>query len=837
MLTLQHQVGYEQQVFPRIPIAKGICGRVASTGKPVLLQDVHTDPEFLAAMEDIVSEVCVPLLDQGKVVGVLNVETTEGAVLGDDDLRMMTSLSEQVGIAISKARLFSSLTQEKSRLELLYHLARQLSSSLDMQQIAQRATDGIRAFTGASGGSVMVHVEDDRMQLVAFSGHSESINSVNERYQPRIGKGLTSWVAAHQQSALVDDVTKDERWLFVPGLGDVTRSAISVPLVSGDELVGVLSFASDRVAFFNQDHLRLVESAATGVAVAIANARLYQEATRSLARLQALSEISRAVSSSLDPAQVLTTIARYAAELGNSDAAGIFEYDQEEQRLFISASYNTGLEFTQAVNNANIKIGQGAIGQAAATLQPAQIMDTQNTPNYPYSQIAAIENYCSILAVPMLSRDKLLGGIVLWREHRKPFDQDAIELLSILADQSVVAIENARLYREASRRLKEVSLIQSVALAGAAGYPFDDIVDEATDLIGRLWDSHHLGFLFPDETGALQMHPSYCGLSVELRQALRLQPGEGLTGWAFQRAQAVVVSNVRQDPRYVETDSTTLSEMDAPLLVGERPIGVVNVESQRPNAFSISDLQLLSTLAGQLAVILDNAQAHRDLADRARQLEEAYNRLAEAEELKDQLVQNISHELRTPMTYIKGYTELMLTEAFGTLPPALREPLETVNQKTEAVARLVRRIVALQAMNPLSLSLEPLALPDLLGEATESWSLQAQRSDIEISLDLPDQLPPIAGDRKQLLEAFDNLFSNAIKFSPRGGQVHVTAHREAELVHIALSDTGIGIPSDKLSRVFDRFYQVDGTTRRRFGGAGVGLALVRQIVEAHGGHV
>jgi signal transduction histidine kinase len=374
-------------------------------------------------------------------------------------------------------------------------------------------------------------------------------------------------------------------------------------------------------------------------------------------------------------------------------------------------------------------------------------------------------------------------------------------------------------------------------MAGAAGQPFDNIVAEATERLSRLWDSHHLGFLFPDESGDLRVHPSYKGLSSEVKESLRLSSGQGLTGWVFQTGKPVVTPDVRQSPRYFKTEASTLSEMDAPLVVGDRVIGVVNVESTRINAFSDDDLHLLSALAGQLAVILDNAQARRDLADWAQQLQDAYHELAQAEQLKDQLVQNISHELRTPLTYIRGFTELMLAEAFGSLPKELREPIEMINRKTETVTHLIERIVALQAMNPLELSPEPLEITDLIDETVEHWKLLAQKANIEITSDVPGDLPLVAGDRRQLGEALDNLLNNAVKFNVKGGKVMLRARGEAELVHIEISDTGIGIPFDKLSRVFDRFYQVDGTTRRRFGGAGVGLTLARQMVEAHGGHV
>jgi signal transduction histidine kinase len=411
-----------------------------------------------------------------------------------------------------------------------------------------------------------------------------------------------------------------------------------------------------------------------------------------------------------------------------------------------------------------------------------------------------------------------------------------VELLCILADQSVVAIENARLYQEAHRRLEEVSLIQAVALAGAADLPFDDIVADATLRLSRLWDSRPLGFLFPDEIGMLQFHPSYLGAS-EARRNTPFRPGEGITGWALETGKPVVVPDVRQDPRYSQDCPVTRSEMAAPLLVGDHVIGVLNVESARLNAFSADDVRLLTALAGQLAIILDNAQAHRGLADRARQLQDAYGELTEAERLKDEMVRNVAHELRMPLTFVKSYVELMQNESFGQLPPPLREPLTIVSQKTDTVVSLVERIVNMQAVQPQTLTLEPLTLTELLVDATNRWRPHAARLGLKVESDLPDRVPQVAGDRQMLTEALDNLLNNAVKFNSRGGQVKVRLGAEPEFVHIEIADTGVGIPPDKLPRVFERFYQVDGTTRRPFGGAGVGLALVRRIVEAHGGRV
>ena len=479
------------------------------------------------------------------------------------------------------------------------------------------------------------------------------------------------------------------------------------------------------------------------------------------------------------------------------------------------------------------------IARVMRSQQPLRINDVKadGNPSLATPQFGSSDKVRAWLGLPLIAQGKVIGMLSVQSYRPNAFTVDDEQLLMPVAAQAAVAIENAWLYRESKRRLEEASIIQAVALAGAHGQPFDDIVAEATERLRRLWDSHLSGFLFPDETGALRVHDSYIGISPEAKRETRIQPGMGVTGLVFQTGQPIIVPDVRQEARYIESTAETRSEMTAPLVVGDQVIGVVNVESTCLDAFSAEDVHLLSALAGQLAIILDNVQAHRDLAERAEELQYAYNELAEAERLKDQLVQNISHELRTPMTYIRGYTELMLTETLGPLPAGLREFLKIVSQKAETVTHLIERIVVLQAVNPKALQLEPLRLSDLVKESIHRCEPQAQHAGLEVDCEAPQDLPLIAGDRKQLLEAFDSLFSNAIKFSPRGGKVRLAAHPEAESIHIQIADTGIGIPPDKLSRVFDRFYQIDGTTRRHFGGAGVGLALVRRIIEAHGGHI
>ena len=273
--------------------------RMLETGEPVLVSDAQSDPKWVGYPETrwLHSYAGVPIRARGRVIGFLNVDSATPGFFGPAHLERLRAFADQAAIALENARFFSSLAQENEQLELLYRLSRQLAENLDVRQVAQRALDGICAVVGAQHGIVMVYDpasagalgrDGDSLRLVVVSGYdAESTEILNRRFQLQMGHGLAGWVAAHRQSALVDDVTTDPRWFVVSQLDGWVRSALSVPLVSGDELVGVLSIYNDRVAYFGDEHLRLVESAAATVAVAIANARLYQAEREQHRRLQA----------------------------------------------------------------------------------------------------------------------------------------------------------------------------------------------------------------------------------------------------------------------------------------------------------------------------------------------------------------------------------------------------------------------------------------------------------------------------------------------------------------------------------------------------------------------
>lgn len=227
----------------------------------------------------------------------------------------------------------------------------------------------------------------------------------------------------------------------------------------------------------------------------------------------------------------------------------------------------------------------------------------------------------------------------------------------------------------------------------------------------------------------------------------------------------------------------------------------------------------------------------RDLKTRTQNLESAYADLKEADQLKDELIQNISHELRTPLTFILGYVELLLSKELGPLADTQVKGLEVVRRKCIALTKVINDIVSLQQMKVTDLERQPVSLNTVIAQTVQAVRTLAQQSEQVLTAELPPVDITLTVDEERITQVIDNLLNNAIKFNRPKGQILVRMQDTGNEVQVEVQDSGIGIPPDKLTKVFERFYQVDGGATRRYGGVGLGLAICKEIVEAHGGRI
>jgi signal transduction histidine kinase len=233
--------------------------------------------------------------------------------------------------------------------------------------------------------------------------------------------------------------------------------------------------------------------------------------------------------------------------------------------------------------------------------------------------------------------------------------------------------------------------------------------------------------------------------------------------------------------------------------------------------------------------------ANRNLEYRVQQrtaeLEEALRKLSEINQLKANFIANVSHELRTPLTHIRGYLELLSTASLGELNQDQKKAIDVSMRAASRLQNLIDDLIlfSLAARGEMTLVLKPVDLNRVVSNVLVRANLRADDLQINLKVDMDAALPPVQADEEKLSWVLSQLFDNAIKFTQPGGKVHLSAKLENDkMINIALSDSGIGIPPERMKEIFEPFHQLDGSATRRFGGTGLGLALVRQIVEAHG---
>ena len=248
--------------------------------------------------------------------------------------------------------------------------------------------------------------------------------------------------------------------------------------------------------------------------------------------------------------------------------------------------------------------------------------------------------------------------------------------------------------------------------------------------------------------------------------------------------------------------------------------------------------QAITELIIQLRSALQDAneQLEKRVQERTAELELAFRKLSELNQLKSNFVGNISHELRTPLAHLNGYLDVLLAGDLGDLTGEQKRVLKIVRRSANRLDHLIEDLIlfSMSEREPLNLRLEPINFADLCSSLIESTQTKAQEQNIILIFECQVGLPPIQIDEQKISWVILQLLDNAIKFTSSGGKVTLKVDREDNFVRIAVIDTGIGIPAERMEEVFEPFHQLDGSSSRKYGGTGLGLALVQKIIEAHG---
>jgi signal transduction histidine kinase/putative methionine-R-sulfoxide reductase with GAF domain len=809
--------------------------------------------------------------------------TRIGAGTLDQPIQLRTG-DEIEGLASSFNQMAASLKESYEGLELkveartreLAEANRDLTEALEqqtatseiLQVLSQSPTDVQPVFDAiareavrlcAASYSVVGRYDGQLVHLAAFEHvRPEGIEAIKALFPVRPSRATTTARAVLDRAVVhVPDVAADPDYDKSVALGIQNRSTLAVPMLLNGEPIGTISVGRLEPRPFSDSQVTLLQTFADQAVIAIENVRLFKELqertaelTRSVDELRALGEVGQAVSETLDLQAVLTSIVSHAVALSQTDAGTIYEFDEVSQVFVPRANHGIAEEMIEALRQSHIRLGETVVGQAGTKRVAVQIPDLESAAGYPLPFVLKA-GFRALLAVPLLREERVIGALVVRRKTAGTFPTAIVNLLQTFATQSVIAIQNARLFREIdekSRALEELSRNQEqlARLSTALQEPLSlteqlrRVLDAARQVVGL----DHLYIWTPSPDGA--------GLVVSAGAGLTETDYRPLVGVTIPFAEAGALAAVYEDgeprlfdqanpvperyrlrPPYSDIAALRLKAfLVSPMIARGRTVGVLSADNRLTHSpIPAHTVELLHSFAAQAAVAVENARLFQEIQDKGQQLELASRH-------KSQFLANMSHELRTPMNAVLGYTDLVLDGIFGDVPEAIRDTLERVKSNGQHLMGLINDVLDLSRIEAgqLTLSLNDYAMGEVVHGVVSAVESLAAGKKLALKAVVPIDLPAGRGDERRLTQVLMNLVGNAIKFTDVG-EVAIEARVADGSFLVAVSDTGPGISEADQQRIFEEFQQVDSSSTRKKGGSGLGLAISKRIVELHGGRL
>lgn len=474
-----------------------------------------------------------------------------------------------------------------------------------------------------------------------------------------------------------------------------------------------------------------------------------------------------------------------------------------------------------------------------------------------------LEEMGAELYIPLKAQDELAGVFAVGpKRSQVTFSQDDQLTLMTLANQTATAIEKARLYEasqqellqrkraeaELRRRAAHLEALNATIAAAAAAVGLQELLEialehslRALDLeMGAIWLARDWEQRGIEEDGSA-VDPAAPD-SLVVQKGIPPDSGPVLAHIArtsvTQLPGPIVEEGIQQTSvGILAVQHGIRASLTVPIMAEGQRIGGLSLLAPEPRRWSDDDVAMVEAIGRQLGTAAERLRLFHEVQRHADELADALAQAQELDRLKSEFVQSVSHELRTPLALARGYAELLGAGELGGLSSQQQNAADIIVRRVRMLSELVEDITLILVAEARPLTREPVPLDELARAAVEDFRVTTEKNGIQLYSKIAENVAPAVGEAVYLRRVLDNLLQNAVKFTPEGNSITVLVWQASEDVFLQVSDTGIGIPKDKLESIFDRFFQVDGSSRRRYGGVGLGLALVKQVVETLGGDV
>ncbi len=830
------------------------------------------------------SMVYVPLVLGGNVKGYVSLQNLDREfAFSDSDVRLLNTLANSMTVALENARLFSETEQRNAELAIINSVQEGLVREMDMQGIYNLVGDRIRELFEAQVTVIRTFDFENELEIFEYAVEKEKRFEVDPR---RINWANRQVINSKGHLLITDNYLETARRYGSEGYskGLPPKSAVFVPMMVGDEVIGSVSLQNvDREYAYSKSDVRLLTTMVNSMSVALQNARLFSETEQRNAELAVINSVQGGLVAEMDMQSIYDLVGDRIRNLFDAQVTGIVTFDLEQKIEDFKYLFEDGGRYYPNPRPYD-KVREQIIETKEVLLineNAGKVMSEIN--GKPFKAVKGTQLAKSVLYVPMLVGKSVRGYVTLQNLDREnAFTESDVRLLTTLVNSMSVALENARLFNKTSRLLEEadqrateMDTVNRISKALVSQLESDALIE----LVGRLMqetfkaDVVYLA-LYDRETNMIHFPYEY-GDKNESRPF-----GSGFTEKIITSREPMLINRdleeFRDQIKAKQIGVITSSYLGVPIQIGNEAIGVISIQStQEENRFDDNDQRLLSTIAANVGIAMENAEAYEQLRNAMTELKSTQEQLVQQEKLASlgQLTAGIAHEIKNPLNFVNNFSDLSfelaeeveelmtkvesaeLREEMSMLISDIKSNLKKIHEHGTRTDGIVKSM--LQHSRGGSGKMEPTDLNALIKEfanlAFHGMRAGKNPINVDIKFNLDESVGEILLIREDFSRVLLNLINNAfdamrekmtVDGRPTTGDklqnseeyrptLMISTLLSEKNVVVEVGDNGLGIPDSIREKILQPFF----TTKKGTEGTGLGLSITRDIIEAHGGTI
>lgn len=808
--------------------------KAVATLKPVFIEDVYNiENPFAKKMAEIGayrSLSVIPCIYRGELVGIVVYYHNFPKNYSEQEREIAMAFGELIALAIANSSLFQKQRKAIKQLRAITNLGKAITFPIEISQIYKKAAELLKKIGNYPFVFILTYDRSSN-KLVQVASEGWLKEKFPKHYTQSPDKGIIGRVFKTGKIYVSGDVKKDPYYLQY---FDEVRSEIAVPIKNKEgNVIGVIDIQSENLNAFGKEEIETISAMAVQLSIMIDNAELYNELVGRIKEISTFYSISKELSEVLDLEGLLNRIIINLKPLVPFKSGGILLYNPEIDALEVKAYLGPKLDEFQGI----IEIGKGITGNCFLLKKPIIVPDVRKDSRY----IAGAPGTLSEIAVPLRYQNEIIGVLNLESPFLNAYNKEHLKILESFSALTSVAIRNVALYEEIKKRFEEMRILNEISNVSISTLDLRKLYRIISKKIMEIFnvDTYYLAIC--DYERDQISFPFFFDRRKPIKvEPIKISQSSGLTGWIINNKKPLMFNDYEREKdslpvKPIVIIKATQSYIGVPIIKKDKVLGVISIQSYKKNVFTSWHLDLLKTIANQIALSLENAKLFKDVKEALKKLRESQRKIIQAEKMRALGVVSagIAHQFNNILSAILARAQLLSKKVDD---PEIKRNLEIIEKASLGGAEIVRRLLGFSKAEKKETP-EIVDVKNSIEEALQlteiKWKNEAQAMGkrIEIIKEFEEGLF-VKGYFAELKEAFINIILNSLEAIEKEGFIKISSLSKGSKVLIEIKDNGRGIPSSEIDKVFEPFFTTKGVS-----GTGLGLSFAYGVIKKCKGEI